>query len=188
MFTGSEADQNGVHAGKDGWLFLSGGSNEALRLLTDENLFVAQDAEQWALKLLHRKEILTGLGVQYYHMWVPDKIKVYRQHLGFDPAVLTVDPTCMVRDSANMVGSADVIIDPLPALISRKEEQLLYWKTDTHWTYLGACTAYSVFCESAKAMPLEDLWHHQIQYTTLTLDLGSKLTPSVQEKLRDSHI
>src|ERR1700733_8955024 len=173
MFTGTEADQNGIHIGNDGWLFLSGGSNEALRLLPDESLFVVQDAENWALKLLQRRESLNRLGAQYYHMWVPDKINVYRQHIKFDTKILKVDPPRMVRDSANQTGSGGVIIDLLPALIDRKDKQLLYWKTDTHWTYLGACTAYLALCEAAKAMPLENLWRHSIQYTTLSLDLGS---------------
>ncbi len=60
-------DENGVHIGRDGWLFLAAGSNEALRLLTDQDLFVADDACKWAAKLSERKKKRIGdLGAEYF--------------------------------------------------------------------------------------------------------------------------
>ena len=134
---GMDLDQNGVHVGKDGWLFLVAGSNEALRLLTDQDLFVTKDAENWALKLGERRAKLSALGSQYFNMWVPDKIKVYKDQLNFDSAILSVDPPRMVYGAAAQMDSAGVIIDILPRLLSLKTQRLLYWKTDTHWTYWG---------------------------------------------------
>src|ERR1700760_3659297 len=106
-------DQNGVHIGKDGWLFLAAGSNEALRLLTDSEWFVAEDAQNWALKLAERQRRLNALGAQYFHMWVPNKIKVYREQLNFDQGLLTVDPPAMVLNRARQLGWANLIVDPL---------------------------------------------------------------------------
>jgi hypothetical protein len=189
-----QVDQNGVHVGKDGWLFLVAGSNEALRLLTDQKLFVSKDAENWALKLGERRTKLGALGSRYVHMWIPDKIKVYRDQLNFDTSVLSVDPPSMVYDAAMQTDVAGVLIDILPELLRRKTEHLLYWKTDTHWTYWGACIAYLALCEAVAAVPFEGLWDRPLHYTPLTLDLGSKLTPKIQEHwggaqvLKDSKI
>ena len=178
----SEQSANGVHVGTDGWLFLATGSNEALRLLTDDEWFVTEDARNWSLKLSRRLETLVTLKARYVHMWIPDKIKVYHEHLGFDPEALRVDPPRMVRDCARRMGIEDVIIDPLPALLDHKEERLLYWKTDTHWTYWGACCAYLTLCSAIGANPLDKVWDRPIHYVELALDLGSKLSPPIRER------
>jgi alginate O-acetyltransferase complex protein AlgJ len=178
----NEQPGNGVHVGTDGWLFLATGSNEALRLLTDEEWFVTEDARNWSLKLSGRLERLSALKAKYVHMWIPDKIKVYHEHLGFDPEALRVDPPRMVQDCTRQMGIEGVIIDPLPALLSHKEERLLYWKTDTHWTYWGACCAYQVLCSAIGAKSLDNVWDRPIHYLELTLDLGSKLSPPIQER------
>src|ERR1700733_1899027 len=107
----NEQPGNGVHVGTDGWLFLATGSNEALRLLTDEEWFVTEDARNWSLKLSGRLERLSALKAKYVHMWIPDKIKVYHEHLGFDPEALRVDPPRMVQDCTRQMGIEGVIID-----------------------------------------------------------------------------
>ncbi len=187
-----QVDQNGVHIGKDGWLFLAAGSNEALRLLTDTEWFVAEDAQNWALKLIERRKRLQALGARYVHMWVPDKIKVYREYLNFDDAVLRVDPAGMVFDRARQLGVEDILVDPMAEFAASKNERMLYWKTDTHWTYWGACAAHAALCKSLDAVPPADLWDRPIHSVDLALDLGSKLSPQVREDwggaqvLRDS--
>ena len=176
-----QADQNGVHVGKDGWLFLVAGSNEALRLLTDSEWFVREDARNWALKLADREKRLSTLGAQYFHMWVPDKIKVYQDQLNFDNGILRSDPPGMVIEFARDLGLERVIVNPLPALMACKDNQLLYWKTDTHWTYSGACAAHKTLCHAIDAVPPDDLWNRPIHSATLALDLGSKLSPPLKE-------
>jgi alginate O-acetyltransferase complex protein AlgJ len=189
-----QVEQNGVHIGKDGWLFLAAGSNEALRLLTDIEWFVAEDAQNWALKLTERQKRLESLGARYVHLWVPDKIKVYREHLNLDQTLLQVDPASMVYHYAHKLGMADVLVNLMPEFTARKTERLLYWKTDTHWTYWGACTAHQVLCKSLNTEPPADLWDRPIHSIALALDLGSKLSPELKEDwggaqtLRDSKI
>jgi alginate O-acetyltransferase complex protein AlgJ len=189
-----QVDQNGVHIGRNGWLFLAAGSNEALRLLTDSEWFVAEDAQNWALKLTERQKRLGALGARYVHLWVPDKIKVYREQLNLDDGLLRVDPSGMVFDCARRLGVADILVDPMPELTSRKSDRLLYWKTDTHWTYWGACAAHKVLCKALDTIPPADLWDRPINSVALTLDLGSKLSPPIKEDwggaqvLRDSKV
>jgi alginate O-acetyltransferase complex protein AlgJ len=189
-----QVEQNGVHIGKDGWLFLAAGSNEALRLLTDSEWFVADDAQNWALKLAQRRTRLEALGARYVHLWVPDKIRIYREHLNLDNGLLKVDPSAMVFDCARRFGAADVLVDLMPDLISLKDERLLYWKTDTHWTYWGACTAHQVLCRALDAVPPAALWDRPINSIPLALDLGSKVSPEIKEDwggaqiLRDSKV
>src|ERR1700722_14415438 len=174
-------DENGVHIGRDGWLFLAAGSNEALRLLTDRDLFEADDACKWAAKLSERKKRVGDLGAEYFHMWVPDKIKVYSDKLDFDATLLKVDPPRMVRECTQAFDLGETIVDPSPEFAQFKTERLLYWKTDTHWTYWGACAAYMALCRAIKVGPLGDIWDRPIHYINLALDLGSKLTPPVKE-------
>ena len=42
--------------------------------------------------------------------------------------------------------------------------------------------AYLALCEAMKAVPFDDLWDRPVHYTPLTLDLGSRLTPKIQEQ------
>ena len=114
-------------------------------------------------------------------MWVPDKIKVYQDQLNFDNEILKVDPPGMVVECARDLGLDRVIVDPLPAFIGCKDNQLLYWKTDTHWTYWGACAAHKALCHAMDAVPPDDLVNRPIHSTTLALDLGSKLSPPLKE-------
>jgi alginate O-acetyltransferase complex protein AlgJ len=189
-----KAEQNDVHIGKDGWLFLTAGSNEALRLLADSTWFAAKDAQDWALKLANRQQRLQALGTYYVHMWVPDKIKVYANQLNFDVSSLTINPPAMVYDCAKALGVESVIVDPLPAMMAHKTDRLLYWKTDTHWTYWGACAAHQSLCQAINAASPDDLWNRPVSYISLELDLGAKLTPPVKESwggaqvLRDANV
>jgi len=189
-----ELDQNGVHVGKDGWLFLTGGSNDVLRLFTDQTVFTAAHAKGWAERLFQRQQRLGKMGVEYFHMWAPDKLALYRHKVNFDPDILVVDPTKMVLDETVAMNAGTLFIDPLPELQAQRGQHLLYWKTDSHWTYRGACAAYQAICQRLEVAQVADLTERPIISSELILDLGGKLVPPRKESwggaqvLRDAKV
>jgi len=63
-------------------------------------------------------------------------------------------------------------------------DQYIYYRTDHHWTGLGAYYAYTAFCRAAglEALSLEDMEHYQIEGTYL----GSLYRVSKDERLKNN--
>jgi hypothetical protein len=70
----------------------------------------------------------------------------------------------------------------------KKKEYLLYWKTDTHWTFWGCYFAYLLICEKIGVTPNQDLINRTYGEAELILDLGGKIVPKVKEKARFYHV
>ncbi|CAN5394046.1 hypothetical protein BH10PSE3_BH10PSE3_10980 [soil metagenome] len=80
-------------------------------------------------------------------------------------------------------------IDVTDALIRAKAEgKLLYWKTDTHWTFAGAHAAYLQLCERLGARPNVEILARGFNYGDLVLDLGAKVNPQVSERYETHHV
>jgi alginate O-acetyltransferase complex protein AlgJ len=169
-----------VHVGSDGWLFLRGGSNNVEQLFSDPNFIQSTEIEAWKKLLIARREKLDRLGAQYVHLCVPDKLSVYRENLaGLE--LLHPTPLSIIFSPESVCESDNGFVDILPAMLEAKKTRQLYFKTDTHWTYWGACVAHKVLCNTLNAKPPIDLYDRPIDEIMLTLDLGSKLTPAVKE-------
>ena len=90
---------------------------------------------------------------QVYSMVVPNAGEFYT------PASLHTGPTSqqnMIGDMYNMLSTDVISIDAYDKL-SRHLDEYLYFRTDHHWTQLGAYYAYTAYCQSAgfTAPPLE---------------------------------
>jgi hypothetical protein len=80
------------------------------------------------------------------------------------------------------------VVDILPHLLKTKSEHLVYWKTDTHWTYQGAYDAYEVICLALNTSPRVGLKNRASSMAEIALDLGAKLTPPITEKCHFHHV
>ncbi len=170
-----------IHQGLDGWLFLIGGSNNVGKMFADKDWISEADCEIWRQLLLRRKEILAKKNIRYVHFWVPDKLSVYREFVADQSLFLPQAPMDMIRRYGDWEPLADIYLDIRPAMEGAKTSGLLYWKTDTHWTFAGACAAYSALCSMIGASPAPGFESRPQEYVELALDLGSKLTPPVKE-------
>ena len=136
--TGGAVDQ--VRLGQDGWLFL-----------TEELRFEAQGAAHLQARaelLAKASERLRAQGVTLLVAVVPDKARVYAQHLkgGAFPAYQQGRYTELL----SALGQRGVhTVDLLTPLETARQTQQVYYRTDTHWSQLGAEVSANAVAQAA---------------------------------------
>ncbi len=105
------------------------------------------------VELIRRREWLAAKGIGYVVAVVPEKYTIYPEHLpGWTgkPA----QPSPYDRVVAALAGSGVTLIDLRPALRAAKAHDRVYYKTDSHWNYLGAMVGYDLIMrEVQRALP-----------------------------------
>ncbi len=110
---------------------------------------------------LNRLQELLGGKSQLYSMIVPTAIELYapdEYHYGYS-------------SQKDCIGMVNEVLDPSIRTVNAYDQllyhrdQYIYYRTDHHWTGLGAYYAYVAFCESAglEAVKLEEMEHYQIE-------------------------
>ncbi len=123
---------DGVLVGSDGWLFTS----EEFAYYPDEAAAISEK-----ITLISKfKEVLAAQDIDLVITLVPSKTSIYPEHLGRYnvPDYVT---TRYDRELEAIEAAGIDVIDLRPALFDVKQEGLGYFKTDTHWTPLGAAAA-----------------------------------------------
>ena len=94
-------------------------------------------------------------------MLVPSASTVYPEKLPL--AAPQMDEEARINEAANVVQGGH-FINVLPALYDHKDEYL-YYRTDHHWTTLGAYYAYEAFCKELGLTPFDRAAHEPITVT-----------------------
>src|SRR4051794_30417165 len=79
-------DETFVYKGRDGWLFLIGGSN-SVSSVYDRSSVLAGDDTKWADLIEQRARRFEAMGIQYVHINVPEKLTIYDDKL-WDPPIV----------------------------------------------------------------------------------------------------
>lgn len=172
-----------VHVGRDGWLFLIGGTNRvAAQYARNSPVLPDTKLEQWAKLIEHRARRLEKMGVQYVHVSVPEKLTVYDNKLKEPPVVdWRLSPAVRLREMMQHSPHAGVWLDLIETLRAARDSDELYMKTDTHWTAAGCHVAYKLICEKIGIGSELDLLSRKYIDFSAFLDLGTKVTPQVHE-------
>jgi hypothetical protein len=121
--------------GKNGFLFYSSYELENYR---GDSLFTPEELNEFVAELKYRDSIVKANNAIYYFVLIPSKHSVYPENLP-DFASKLVDQN-----------NSELLMDELHAqtniraiylrnyLVSKKNDELLYLKTDNHWNELGA--------------------------------------------------
>jgi len=132
-----------VVRGRNGRLFIDGDTNRVLSQHSGELLFTPDQLEQWRTVLERRLARFSGRGVPYHFVVPPNPHSVFPEDL---PEGLP--PPASVRPVTQLIGHLDAHSDfrllyPLDLLLEAKQRgELIYSKTDSHWSGLGAFLAY----------------------------------------------
>lgn len=174
------APARGVHVGRDGWLFLTGGTNAVVRQYR-------RSPRRWLRlrgwsRLIERRGARAGAaGIRYLHAVIPDKLSIYADRCRGD----IVDPS---RSQARMLaallarrGRSDLLLDLVPPMLAARDAEPLFWRTDTHWTPAGCLLAAREICRALGAALPDDLLERPYSEAERPLDLGSKLDPPAFE-------
>lgn len=134
------SDSGTVIIGKDAWLYF-GGENviddfRGMKPFTDAEL------ERWAKLLVARRDWLRARNIPYVFLVAPNTHTIYPEHL---PSwiVRSGRPTRLAQLSAYLKQHTDVdVVELAPALLAAKQNEQVYYRTDTHWNMLGAFVVY----------------------------------------------
>lgn len=124
--------------GKQGWLFLCNDSNNGLGQYQGELKFGLQALEVYTRQYRELENYLKGINVNYLMVIAPSKEFIYPEFL---PDSIIPSPDNTARDqfiSTIKFNTGIDLLDLRPVLLARKSEGQLYYRTDSHWNYLGA--------------------------------------------------
>ena len=157
-------ENGGVYLGNDDTLFLVPGQVNEAALKKNEDAVNAFAAHYDKLS--------------HYMMIVPNAFSVDRAHL---PPYAPVPDQASQLSALSQAVSEVAFVDPTAVLLSHREERL-YYKTDHHWTGLGAYYAFGVLCDAMELTPAA-------QYDRMTLSTsfeGTLASKSGKHKTKDT--
>ncbi|WP_114347654.1 glycoside hydrolase family 99-like domain-containing protein [Paracoccus lutimaris] len=172
--------ENGVLVGKDDWLFLWDGSNEVHRYYTEPDYFTDKDVQDWVDLLTARRDRIEALGATYRHMTVPDKLSLLPDMAGVPLPNFDRHPASLI--AARLPGDG-LNIDILSDLREAGKEAPVFYRTDSHWNSFGCQVAYRRLCAILGATP-RDFSDRKSGGKLMSMDLGQKLAPPLQEEAR----
>jgi hypothetical protein len=168
-----------VLRGRNGRLFVDNDTNEVVRQHTGELKLSGRQLRDWRVLLENRCAWLERRGTPYFFLVPPNAHSVYPEDLPEDVPSAGRRPVHQLIEHVDAHSYARIIY-PLEELLAAKPNELLYAKTDTHWTALGAWIAYRrLAAEVGDAVPMhtvreEDLRHWQKE---IPGELGVKVDP-----------
>lgn len=171
-----------VHEGSDGWLFLVAGTNHVLNMYKNKSSFTPSMAKGWVKLLQERADRLSADGIQYLHLPAPEKLTVLHKFYQGDIENIAGSPISQMAD--NHAADVPCMVNVLPYFAKQVDETLLYWKTDTHWSFWGCFSAYQLLCGRMGVKPNTDLLKYPFSEGQVLFDLGAKLEEPLKESAR----
>ncbi len=170
---GTRSEDGIAIVGRDGWLFLCGGTNANLGQYVGAVQMEPMWLDGWCEVVRGRQPELHALGATTALLVVPDKLAVYEQH--YPEPLERVGP----RPIERLLGAGVPIAYPLDELRAAARRDDVYLRTDTHLTLRGN----EVLFESVRdalgvAAPLDLSGVSSVSYVT-SGDLGAKFAPAV---------
>lgn len=139
-------DINGVYLGKDGYLIEKPDDSDFDREQLEENIHILSRFLNDAVKAYGKDRVCC--------MMVPSKAAVLTNHLPLFAG--TPDPICDGTISGqikNTLMEPDILLDLTDCLRAHQNEYI-YYRTDHHWTTLGAYYAYAAWAGQTRHIPL----------------------------------
>lgn len=184
---GQASGHGAVHQGLYGWLFLTGGSNDVLAQYQAESSFDAFLRETWIQLLVRRKEQAVSRGMTYHHVLVPEKLSIYPEFVAPSLPLDLSSAPCISLPAAMAAHPMSamlehVYVDVRGVLRAARYRELVYWRTDTHWTPEGAFVAYQELCSRLGIAARLELRQRPAVEGDAMLDLGGQVQPRVLER------
>lgn len=138
LFHTSSQDQ--VALGKDGWLFYA----ETLDDYTGADSLTARQTYSIGRSLALAQDYVESRGASFLFTVAPNKISLYPQYAqdGLIPGEITATTQVCEALAKEGVPYADLF------QAFRNQEEVLYHKLDSHWTYRGAALAHDTLLEA----------------------------------------
>ncbi|WP_027186515.1 tetratricopeptide repeat protein [Desulfovibrio inopinatus] len=159
-----------VLEGKDDFLFLYNDTNNVIEQITGKTSLPQTLQEQWKREQDRRFDYCKQYNAKYILFIIPNKHCVYNEYLP-ENIVLSEDRTATrIQNVANHVFYPNKIISRF------KENHLLYYKNDSHWTELGLTHSWNAL-SSLLELDLQLDTSNIIKENGFIGDLGNKFSP-----------
>lgn len=182
-----------VTVGKDGWLFYSKERDENLiDVYRGVTLFNEEELEKIKKNLEGRRDWLKSQGIPYVLMVTPNKETIYGEYLP-DNIKKISEETRLDQLLSYLEKNSDLkVIDIRKEMSSKKAEERLYDKTDSHWNDYGAYIGYrAIMDDVSKAIPkVQSKELNEFQIEKKTLNEGGDLAKmlSIPKSFSEEHI
>ena len=139
-----------VYKGEDNWYFYSG--NSMLQNFLGQDLLSDKDLNTWLVSYREKQRWLKEKGIQYLFIVLPNKLTVYPEFV--IPKLNQAPGMTRLQQVKSALADTDTstFIDLSPTLIKNKNKDVLYFKSDTHWTPYGAYVAYLSIARKIESM------------------------------------
>lgn len=164
----TSADQS-VLIGKQGWLFISSGTNSLMEYHTGQRRLPKAKINQWHKLLSQRIKWHKDQQIEYQHIFVPNKIAVYPEYYPHKLKVEGVRPILQLKQQCG-----ELFTYPINLFSQKKEIYRLYEKQDSHWSFWGCYFAYSSICQKLKIVPNLEIINSPFVLNSFKGDLGNK--------------
>lgn len=128
-----------VMTGKNGWLFYkTQGDGFPIHDYMGINHFSDEQLRAGADNLVATRDALEKRGIQFIATCIPNKEIVYEENMA--DTVVRVNSCSRGQQFAEYIqNNTDVkFVYPLDEFLEAKENNIIYYKTDTHWNQVGA--------------------------------------------------
>jgi len=135
-----------VVKGLDGWFFLGNHNNNLLNDHFGNNPISNSDRYVITKKIEAIRTQLQQRGIALILMVPPNKHTIYGEYLPFQ---LSQHPTVVSQLKSHFKATLDVdLLDVSKTLLTHKDQHQLYYRTNTHWTDIGAFYGYQELMKS----------------------------------------
>lgn len=136
---GKVVSQHGM-SGEDGWLYLN--ADSSIDIYQHDNLFNQKDLDVISQNLDNFERWGKLHDVKIYVHIVPDKESVYPEY--YPDNYFRLNDISRTDQLLQLLSGRKYInyIYTLDALLEKKKEEVVYYKTGSHWNYVGALSAY----------------------------------------------
>lgn len=172
---GTRSDDDIAIVGREGWLFLCGGTNANLDQFVGAVETKGSWLGEWQEVLRRRAEESRSLGVASTTLVVPDKLAVYEEH--YPEPLEKLGP----RPVERLLAADDLgIAYPLEELRTAAGSGVeTYIPTDTHLTFRGNELLFSAVLAALEVESPPDLSELQMRSYPVPGDLGGKFDPEI---------
>jgi hypothetical protein len=167
--------------GRDGWLFLSGDSNDALGQFTGKVAHTEISLSKWAATLRRRRAFFDARGISYFFFVAPDTNAIYPEMLPDEVTSARIRPIDKLIEAAWVDADFEVIY-PLIELRREKKRALVCQKTDSHLSGFGGWVLAQAALRRINGVidvPIADIKDIRYKESLEIGDLGSKFEPPI---------
>jgi hypothetical protein len=139
-----------VHKGTNDWYFFS--KDNALENFTGRKLLSTNDLNKWLETLRAKQRWLDKQGILYLFVVPPDKPTIYGEFIG-EPWLSEKGKTRLSQLKSAIEGDEkSPFLDLSPPLVEKGRDEILFFKSDTHWTPYGAYLGYLTIAEKLESL------------------------------------